>query len=88
MLYLALHNFMVIHKSVSHIKATDCLTFRLQLVKGVIGEQRLIVPHPVYNCPSLDLLPKTQGMQIFRRIHTMGERQNHKEDELRVLNKL
>ena len=57
---VAICNCIVIHKSVSHIKATDCLTFRLQLIKGVIGEQRLIVPHPVYNCPSIDLQPKTQ----------------------------
>ena len=48
---------MVIHKSVSHNRATDCLTIRLLLIKGVIGEQGLIVSHPVYNCPSIDPLP-------------------------------
>jgi len=56
----AMCNCMVIHKSVSHSKATDCLTFRLLLIKGVIGEQGLIVSRPVYNCPSIDALHKTK----------------------------
>jgi len=60
MLGTAICNCMVTHKSVSHSKATDLLTFRLLLMKGVRGEQGLIVSHPVYNFPSVDPLHKTQ----------------------------
>jgi len=77
---------MVIHKSASHSKATDCLTFRLLLMKGVIGEQGL--------CPILCIIVhilthylKLSELHFMEIIHSMGDCQNHK-DELFVLNKL
>jgi hypothetical protein len=65
MLYLALHNFMVIHKSVSHIKATDCNTFRLQLIRGVTDEQGWSVPHPGYTHSFSDSLPKIHRTSFY-----------------------
>jgi len=59
----AICSCMMIHKSVSHSKPTDHLTFRLLLILK---------------------LSEHHFMEI---IHTMVDRQNHK-DELFVLNKL
>jgi hypothetical protein len=77
-LSIAIHNYVVIHKSVSHIKATDCLTFWLQPIKGVIEEQGLTVPHLVYSCLSIEPLPKTRNVILWREFTLLGKRQNQR----------
>jgi hypothetical protein len=84
-----IHNSMVIYKSVSANKAIESLTFRLQLIKGLVENHGSPVTHLVYGRPSTEQPPKRLAKHHFlQRIPATGKRRHLKDGVWGILNEV